>query len=180
MRDPATGAVLPEGEIGEICVRLPALFLGYWNNDEATRAVLDDERWYRTGDFGHVRDEFVYLEGRRQDLIIRGGENIYPAEIEVRLIEHPDITEVAVVGVDHPTLGPGGEGVRRGARRRGARRGRRARVRGRSLAAYKVPTHVEFVDALPHNAAGKVLKHLLGKDVADRRRRLHRGMTVRQ
>jgi acyl-CoA synthetase (AMP-forming)/AMP-acid ligase II len=89
VRDPATGAVLPEGEIGEICVRLPALFLGYWNNDEATRAVLDEERWYRTGDFGHVRDEFVYLEGRRQDLIIRGGENIYPAEIEVRLIEHP-------------------------------------------------------------------------------------------
>ena len=105
MRDPATGEVLPEGEVGEICVRLPALFLGYWNNPEATRAVLDDERWYRTGDFGHIRDEFVYLEGRRQDLIIRGGENIYPAEIEVRLIEHPDIAEVAVVGVDHPTLG---------------------------------------------------------------------------
>ena len=83
----------------------PALFLGYWDNPEATRAVLDDDRWYRTGDFGHVVDEFVYLEGRRQDLIIRGGENIYPAEIEIRLIEHPDITEVAVVGVDHPTLG---------------------------------------------------------------------------
>jgi acyl-CoA synthetase (AMP-forming)/AMP-acid ligase II len=165
VRDPETGTPLPDGEVGEICVRLPALFLGYWNNSEATRAVLDDERWYRTGDYGHVRDEFVYLEGRRQDLIIRGGENIYPAEIEVRLIEHPDITEVAVVGVEHPTLGEEvkayvvvhegltltDEAVREFA--------------SRSLAAYKVPTHVEFVDSLPHNASGKVLKHLLGKDV---------------
>jgi acyl-CoA synthetase (AMP-forming)/AMP-acid ligase II len=162
VRDPATGVALPEGEVGEICVRLPALFLGYWDNPEATRAALDADRWYRTGDFGHVRDQFVYLEGRRQDLIIRGGENIYPAEIENRLIEHPDITEVAVVGVDHAMLGQEvkayvvarvpltEDGVREFA--------------GEALAAYKVPTHVEFVDALPHNATGKVLKQLLGKE----------------
>jgi len=164
VRDPATGAALGEGEVGEICIRTAALFLGYWDNPDATAAALDADRWYRTGDFGHIRDEFVYLEGRRQDLIIRGGENIYPAEIEVRLIEHPDITEVAVVGVDHATLGQevkayvvprasgiiGHDDVRDFA--------------AQTLAAYKVPTHVEFVDALPHNAAGKVLKHLLGKE----------------
>jgi acyl-CoA synthetase (AMP-forming)/AMP-acid ligase II len=163
VRDPATGAVLPEGEVGEICVRMAALFLGYWDNPEATRAVLDDERWYRTGDYGHIVDEFVYLEGRRQDLIIRGGENIYPAEIEIRLIEHPDIAEVAVVGVDHPTLGQEVKAyvVMRvtGALTEGDVRDFAAR----SLSSYKVPTHVEFVDDLPHNATGKVLKHLLGK-----------------
>ncbi|MFM8972054.1 MAG: class I adenylate-forming enzyme family protein, partial [Actinomycetota bacterium] len=164
VRDPATGAVLGEGEVGEICIRSAALFLGYWDNPEATAAALDDDRWYRTGDFGHVRDEFVYLEGRRQDLIIRGGENIYPAEIEVRLIEHPEIVEVAVVGVEHATLGqevkayvvPRATGVISHEDVR--------EFAAATLAAYKVPAHVEFVDALPHNAAGKVLKHLLGQE----------------
>ncbi len=166
VRDPATGAALPEGEVGEICVRMAALFLGYWDNPEATRAVLDDERWYRTGDYGHIVDEFVYLEGRRQDLIIRGGENIYPAEIEIRLIEHPDITEVAVVGADHPTLGQEVKAYVV-ARETGALTADDVRdFAARSLAAYKVPTHVEFVTTLPHNATGKVLKHLLGKPQA--------------
>ena len=127
------------------------------------RAALDDDRWYHTGDFGHVRDEFVYLEGRRQDLIIRGGENIYPAEIENRLIEHPDITEVAVDRRRSPAARSRGEGVRRCARVRLTEDGVRE-FAGEALAAYKVPTHVEFVDALPHNATGKVLKHLLGKE----------------
>lgn len=166
VRDPATGAALPEGEVGEICLRMAALFLGYWENPEATRAVLDDERWYRTGDYGHIVDEFVYLEGRRQDLIIRGGENIYPAEIEIRLIEHPDITEVAVVGVDHPTLG---QEVKAYVVARATATLTEDDVRAfaaRSLAAYKVPTHVELVTDMPHNATGKVLKHLLGKPKA--------------
>jgi acyl-CoA synthetase (AMP-forming)/AMP-acid ligase II len=163
IRDPATGAPVGDGEVGEICIRTPALFLGYWDDDEATRAALSDDRWYRTGDFGHAIDEYVFLEGRRQDLIIRGGENIYPAEIENRLFEHPAIAEVAVVGIDHPTLGQevkayvvthdgatlSADDVRSFA--------------GDALANYKVPAHVEFLGALPHNATGKVLKHLLGK-----------------
>jgi acyl-CoA synthetase (AMP-forming)/AMP-acid ligase II len=163
IRDPITGVALGEREVGEICIRTPALFLGYWNNDAATRAALSEDRWYRTGDYGHVIDEYIYLEGRRQDLIIRGGENIYPAEIENRLIEHPAIAEVAVVGVDHPTLGQevkayvvthdnadvNADDVRAFA--------------AAALAPYKVPTHIEFLDAMPHNATGKVLKNLLGK-----------------
>jgi acyl-CoA synthetase (AMP-forming)/AMP-acid ligase II len=164
VRDPETGEELPDGEVGEICIRTPSLFLGYWNNPEATRAALDDDRWYRTGDFGHIVDEFVYLEGRRQDLIIRGGENIYPAEIESRLIEHPEITEVAVVGVEHATLGQEVKAyvVTRTA---GALTADEVRAfAGESLAGYKVPTHVEFLVEMPHNATGKVLKHLLGKD----------------
>jgi acyl-CoA synthetase (AMP-forming)/AMP-acid ligase II len=166
VRDPATGDALPEGKVGEICVRMAALFLGYWDNPEATREVLDDERWYRTGDFGHIVDEFVYLEGRRQDLIIRGGENIYPAEIESRLIEHADITEVAVVGVDHPKLGQEVKAYVV-ARTPGALTADEVRdFAAQALAAYKVPTHVEFADAFPHNATGKVLKHLLGRPEA--------------
>ncbi len=166
VRDPTTGEEVPDGVVGEICIRTPALFLGYWNNPDATRDALDDRRWYRTGDFGHVADEFVYLEGRRQDLIIRGGENIYPAEIESRLIEHPGITEVAVVGVDHPVLGQEVKAFVV-ARMPGTLTEDDVRTfAARSLAAYKVPTHVELVAGMPHNAAGKVVKHLLGKSGA--------------
>ena len=105
VRDPETDKVLPEGEVGEICVRGGSCFIGYWRNPEATARALDDDRWYRTGDYGVIRDGYVHLEGRRQDLIIRGGENISPIEIENRLFEHPGIAEVAIVGVDHPKLG---------------------------------------------------------------------------
>ena len=167
VRDPQTGAVLPEGEIGEICMRSAANVLEYWNNPAATQAALDDDRWYRTGDHGHIADGFVYLEGRRSDLIIRGGENIYPAEIEIRLIEHPDIVEVAVVGVEHPRLGQEVKAylvVRDGA---SLDDDAVKTFAGEKLAGYKVPTYVEFVDSMPHNASGKVLKHLLGADAAE-------------
>ena len=161
LRDEITGKVVPEGEVGEICMRGAATFLEYWDNPDATRAVLDDDRWYHSGDFGRARDGFVYLEGRRQDLIIRGGENISPIEIENRLIEHPDIVEVAVVGIEHPTLGQevaafvvprrpsvlSADHVREWA--------------ADTLAPFKVPTRVELRDSLEHNASGKVLKHVL-------------------
>ena len=162
IRDPVTHEVLPHGEVGEIALRTAATFLGYWRNPEATARVLDAERWYHTGDFGHIRDGFVYLEGRRQDLIIRGGENIYPIEIENRLIEHPDLFEVAVVGVPHPALG---QEVKAYVVEKVPGSLTEADVEewcAVTLARFKVPTHVEFVTELPHNATGKVLKHLLG------------------
>jgi acyl-CoA synthetase (AMP-forming)/AMP-acid ligase II len=95
----AEGSPVPEGETGEIFLRGPCNFLGYWDDSVATRAALDDDRWYRTSELGHVSDGLLYLDGRSVDLIIRGGENIYPIEIENRLVEHPDITEAAVIGV---------------------------------------------------------------------------------
>jgi acyl-CoA synthetase (AMP-forming)/AMP-acid ligase II len=162
IRDPGTHQVLPPGEVGEIALRTAATFLGYWRNPEATARALDAERWYHTGDFGHIRDGFVYLEGRRQDLIIRGGENIYPIEIENRLIEHPGLFEVAVVGVPHPTLG---HEVKAYVVEKVPGSLTEADVEewcAVTLARFKVPTHVEFVAELPHNATGKVLKHLLG------------------
>jgi acyl-CoA synthetase (AMP-forming)/AMP-acid ligase II len=164
IRDPDTRVALPDGEVGEIAMRSGATFLGYWRNPEATAKALDAERWYHTGDFGHARDGFVYLEGRRQDLIIRGGENIYPVEIENRLIEHPDLAEVAVVGVAHATLG---QEVTAYVVERVPGTVTEADIRdwcSAALAGFKVPAHVDFVPDLPHNASGKVLKHLLGSD----------------
>ncbi len=166
VRDPETDKVLPEGEVGEICVRGASCFLGYWRNPEATAKAVDDDRWYRTGDFGVIRDGYVHLEGRRQDLIIRGGENISPIEIENRLFEHPEVAEVAVIGVDHPKLGqevvavvvphtPGAiteDDVKEWV--------------AAALAGFKVPSRVEFRDSLPHNASGKVLKHVLASPEA--------------
>ena len=155
------GAARPEGEIGEIYLRTPSVFVGYWNDEAATREVLDEDRWYRTGDFGRVADGMLFLESRRRDMILRGGENIYPIEIENRLIEHPDIDEAAVIGVSHPELGqepmafvvprPGssltGEQVREWC--------------AGALAPFKVPVAVKFLAALPYTETGKVKKHEL-------------------
>jgi acyl-CoA synthetase (AMP-forming)/AMP-acid ligase II len=152
---------LPDGEVGEICLHGGVIFAGYWDDHDATVKVLDDERWYHSGDYGRIEDGVLWLESRMRDLIIRGGENIYPMEIEHRLVEHPDIADAAVIGVDHRTLGqevkavvvlqPGAslepsdvqEWVAAG------------------LAKFKVPAHVEFRDALPYTQTGKVMKHVL-------------------
>ena len=157
----ADGRELPDGEVGEVCLRSAMNFLGYWNNPEASTACLDSDRWFRTGDFGHIQDGLLYLESRRSDLIIRGGENIYPVEIENRIMEHPDVVEVAVVGVEHRTLGQEVKAFVV------ARPGVALQARdlqewvGQTLARFKVPAHVEFRDDLPHNATGKVMKHVL-------------------
>jgi len=163
IRDPLTREPVPDGQVGEIALRTPATFLGYWENPDATSAALDPERWYHTGDFGHVRDGFVYLEGRRQDLIIRGGENIYPVEIENRLYENPEVAEAVVVGIDHPTLG---QEVKAYVVRKTTGSLTAAEIQrwcAAALAPFKVPAEVEFVTSLPHNATGKVLKHLVGQ-----------------
>ncbi len=161
IRHPSDNVVLAEGEVGEICLRSAGTFLGYWQDPEATRAVLEVDGWYHTGDHGFIRDGFVYLGGRRSDLIIRGGENIYPVEIENRLIEHPDILEAAVVGAPHPTLGE--EPCAFVVRRQGSALGEDdvRKFVATELAAFKVPNQVVFVPSMPHNAAGKVMKHLL-------------------
>ena len=90
---------------GEILVRGPMVMLGYWRNDEATAAVIDDEGWLHTGDLGEIRDGLLYLTTRRTDLILRGAENVYPSEIENCLEAHPDVEEVAVVGLPDEEFG---------------------------------------------------------------------------
>ena len=117
---------------------------GYWRHDEANAEVLDEDRWFRTGDFGRMENGLLFIASRLRDLIIRGGENVYPFEIENRLEEHPDVVEVAVFGVDHDTLGqevkavivvvPGATLTE-------------AEIRSHcasTLSSYKVPAHVEL------------------------------------
>ncbi len=152
---------LPDGEVGEICLHGGVVFKGYWDDPDATAKVLDDERWYHSGDYGRIEDGVLWLESRMRDLIIRGGENIYPMEIEHRLIEHPDIADAAVIGVEHRTLGQevkavvvlqDGASVDADEVQAWVREG---------LAAFKVPAYVEFRDSLPYTQTGKVMKHLL-------------------
>jgi acyl-CoA synthetase (AMP-forming)/AMP-acid ligase II len=155
------GSVLAEGEIGEIYLRSPSVFLGYWDDPAATRAALDADRWYRTGDFGRVAGGLLFLESRRRDMILRGGENIYPIEIENRLVEHADIDDAAVIGVDDGELG---QLVRAFVVRRAGSDLTGEQVRAwcaEALAAFKVPVAVEFRDALPYTETGKLLKQQL-------------------
>jgi acyl-CoA synthetase (AMP-forming)/AMP-acid ligase II len=158
--------VLPEGEVGEICLRGGVIFKGYWDDPDATAQVLDDERWYHSGDYGRIEDGVLWLESRMRDLIIRGGENIYPMEIEHRLVEHPDISDAAVIGVEHRTLGQEVKAVvvlQPGASLDAS--AVQAWVAD-GLAKFKVPAHVEFRDALPYTQTGKVMKHRLESESA--------------
>jgi acyl-CoA synthetase (AMP-forming)/AMP-acid ligase II len=156
-----SGTLLREHEVGEIHLRTPSIFLGYWNDPAATDAALVAGRWYRTGDYGRVSGGLLYLESRRRDLILRGGENVYPIEIENRLVEHAEIADAAVIGVDHPELG---QEVKAFVVRTAGSALSAADVRdwcALALAGFKVPAHVEFRDSLPYTATGKVMKHQL-------------------
>ncbi len=147
------------GDVGEILVRGPNVFSGYYGDDEATRAVLDDGGWLHTGDMGTVDDDgYLYLVDRAKDLIIVSGFNVYPAEVEEVLALHPDIVEAAVVGVPHPHTG---EAVKAFVVATPGARLDEDDVIDFTLdrcARYKCPTKVIFVDRLPRNATGKVMR----------------------
>ncbi|WP_235736457.1 class I adenylate-forming enzyme family protein [Nocardioides alcanivorans] len=156
------GEVLPAGEEGEIYTRSVYAMLGYWNNSEATAAAFTEDRWLRTGDLGTLDENGrLRLSSRRSDLIIRGGENVYPAEVEGVLSEHASVSECVVLGVPHSDLGQEVGAIVVAAP--GADRADLEQVlRGHAaenLAHYKVPTHWKVVDApLPRNATGKVIR----------------------
>jgi len=153
------GAALPVGEVGEIAIRGHNVMKGYWRRPEQTAAVLDQEGWFRTGDVGRVdEDGFFFIVDRKKDLIIRGGFNIYPREIEEVLYEHPDVAEAAVIGLPHTELGEevgAAVALRPGATVTEAEV--REFVKGQ-VAAYKYPRVVWFVDALPKGSTGKIQK----------------------
>jgi acyl-CoA synthetase (AMP-forming)/AMP-acid ligase II len=155
------GTPLPEGEVGEICIQGASVFLGYWRNPEATAAALAPGRWYRTGDYGRLQGGVLYLETRMRDLIVRGGENIYPIEIEYRLVEHPDVTDACVIGIPHQVLGQEVKAFIVAAPGKSLSEQDIREWAAATLAAFKVPAHVEFVESLPYNETGKVLKRLL-------------------
>ncbi|HKB18879.1 MAG TPA: AMP-binding protein [Candidatus Dormibacteraeota bacterium] len=157
--DPATGAVVPRGTRGELCSRGYLVMRGYWNNEEATRQAIDDARWMHTGDLAIMGDDgYINIVGRIKDMIIRGGENIYPREVEEFLYSHPDIADVQVIGIPSEKYG---EEVMAWVKLRDG-----ALVGGDELAAwckgkiasYKIPRHWKFVDAFPMTVTGKVQK----------------------
>jgi fatty-acyl-CoA synthase len=153
------GREVPVGEIGELWLRGPHVCLGYWNNPEATSAALDAEGWFHTGDLAR-RDEdgFYYIAGRQKDMLISGGVNVYPAEIEAELLLHPAVKDAAVVGVPDPTWGEVGAGCVV-LREPGSLTGDElASFLAQRLAKFKIPRRWLFVDALPRTAYGKVVK----------------------
>lgn len=151
----------PQGEIGELWVRGPNVIPGYWNNPEATQAAFGDG-WFRTGDLGYTdRDGFYYVVDRMKDVIIRGGENIYCAEVEAALLEHPQVRDAAIVGLPHARYGEEVAAVIQvlpDAVEEDLAEDIRTALAGR-LARYKIPTTIRFTEGdLPRTATGKVLK----------------------
>jgi acyl-CoA synthetase (AMP-forming)/AMP-acid ligase II len=152
------GEEVPAGELGEVYVRNAALMSGYWDNPGASAAVLRGG-WLRTGDIGRLDPQgYLYLLDRRVDLIIRGGQNVYPAEIERVFREHPGVAEVAVVGAADEVLGEVPVAYAVAAAGWDADAGELLLHAGERLASYKRPSRVEFLDELPRSPAGKVLK----------------------
>jgi fatty-acyl-CoA synthase len=168
--DPETGRTLPRGKQGELCTRGYAVMLGYWDDAEATRAAIDDARWMHTGDLATMdEEEYLNIVGRIKDMIIRGGENIYPREIEEFLYTHPDVADVQVIGVPDERYGeqvcawvipkPGStlsaEGVR-------------DFCQGK-IAHFKIPRYVRIVDAFPMTVTGKIQKFKMRElEIAER------------
>jgi long-chain acyl-CoA synthetase len=152
------GDELPVGEVGEIAIRGHNVMKGYWRRPEDTAIAIRDG-WFRTGDLGIVdKDGYFFIVDRKKDLILRGGYNVYPREIEEVLYEHPAVAEAAVIGVPHPDLGE--EVAAAVALKPGATitpEELRDQVKSQ-VAAYKYPRHVWFVDALPKGPTGKIVK----------------------
>lgn len=163
------GQDVPPGALGEVWTRGPNLFSGYWRRPEVTAEAFSGA-WFRTGDLARVDEEgFFYIVDRKKDLIISGGENIAPAEVEEVLYRHPAVAEAAVIGIPHELWGEVPMAVvvlKPGAQ---ATPEELVRFCERFLARYKVPKSVAFVDALPRNAAGKVLKNVLRKQYGQNR-----------
>jgi fatty-acyl-CoA synthase len=157
--DAETGAVVPRGERGELCTRGYNVMLGYWNNEEATRAAIDAGRWMHTGDLAVMDgDGYLNIVGRIKDMIIRGGENIYPREIEEFLYGHPDVSDVQVIGVPSERYGEevmAWVRLREGAAVTGDQLTEHCRGR---IASFKIPRYWKFVDEFPMTVTGKIQK----------------------
>jgi fatty-acyl-CoA synthase len=160
--DPATGQVVPIGAQGELCTRGYSVMLGYWNNEEATAGAIDAARWMHTGDLATMDPEgYLNIVGRIKDMIIRGGENVYPREIEEFLYGHPKVQDVQVIGVPDVRFG---EEIMAWVRLREGQAATPEEIRDYcrgKIAHYKIPRYVKFVDGFPMTVTGKVQKFVM-------------------
>ena len=165
----ADGRTLPRGEPGELCTRGYAVMLGYWDDPERTAEAIDAEGWMHTGDLGVIDAEgYCNIVGRAKDMIIRGGENVYPREIEEFLFRHPKVAEVAIVGIPCERYG---EEVCAWIKLRAGVAASEAEIREYcrgQIAHYKVPVHIAFVDSLPMTVTGKVQKYIIRQEMTVR------------
>jgi fatty-acyl-CoA synthase len=162
--DPETGIVVPRGRPGELCTRGYCVMLGYWGDPDATAAAIDPARWMHTGDLAVMRDDgYVNIVGRLKDMIIRGGENVYPREIEEFLHTHPMVSDVQVIGVPDAKYG---EEVCAWIRLREGHAVTAEEIREYcrgQIATYKIPRYVRFTTEFPMTVTGKVQKFLMRK-----------------
>ncbi|HWS85269.1 MAG TPA: AMP-binding protein, partial [Ktedonobacteraceae bacterium] len=156
-----TRRILPSGKIGEIEVRGQNVFVGYWNRPDATSEAFSADGWFKTGDLGWCADGYYTITGRTRELIISGGYNIYPREVEDVLIRHPGVAEVAVLGRPDPEMGEQVVAVIVPNVGQTPSTAEIIAFCREHLASYKKPRHIIFVEALPRNALGKVQKHVL-------------------
>jgi len=154
-----SGKPLAAGEVGEIQIRSNNVMKGYWNKQEATAKAVCPERWFSTGDAGFFDDEgYLYIHDRVKDMIVSGGENIYPAEVENAIMGHPAVADVAVIGVPDERWGEAVKAIvvkKPGVDAAPAEIIAYARER---IAGFKLPKSVDFIDVLPRNPSGKVLR----------------------
>ncbi|RAO74896.1 AMP-binding protein [Dyella jiangningensis] len=162
------GRIVPRGATGELCTRGYSVMLGYWEDDVRTREAIDEARWMHTGDLAVIDDDgYCTIVGRLKDMIIRGGENVYPREIEEFLYSHPKVQDVQVFGVPDPKFG---EQVCAWIRLREGCESSEAEIQSycrHHLAYFKVPHYVRFVDAFPMTVTGKVQKYLMREAMAE-------------
>lgn len=157
--DPATGQIVPIGQPGELCTRGYSVMLSYWNNPEATANAIDTARWMHTGDLATMDEEgYINIVGRIKDLIIRGGENVYPREVEEFLYTHPKISDVQVIGVPDEKYG---EEIMAWVMLKPSEQATPEELqefcKGK-IAHYKVPRYFKFVDSFPMTVTGKIQK----------------------
>ena len=155
------GKELATGTTGEIWVKSNALMTGYWGKPEATAEVLEDG-WYKSGDAGYLdEDGYLYLQARSKDMIVSGGENIYPAEIESVLFAHPSVADVAVIGVPDDKWGETVKAIVVPAENETVSYDELIAFARSKIAGYKLPRSVDTIDTIPRNASGKILKYVL-------------------
>ncbi len=159
--DEDTGETLPDGEVGEVWINSPANMVGYWKLDEATAEALPGDNWFRSGDAGYLRDGYLFIHDRVKDMIVSGGENVYPAEIENVLMSHPSIADVGVIGVPSDKWGETPKALVVLAEGHELDESALIAHCKEELAGFKCPSSIETIEALPRNPSGKILKREL-------------------